>query len=86
MIDYDDLMYMNGKYNAFATVHVRNVVYELIGDISNSDKSETDDLENYLINSNDSSSETKQKMAQTKQTARKTDDKGQLSSAVFSSP
>ena len=64
-------MYMNGKYNTFATVHVRNIVYELIGDISNSDESETDDLENYLINSNDSSSETKQKMARTKQTARK---------------
>ena len=79
-------MYMNGKYNAFATVHVRNVVYELIGDISNSDESETDDLENYLTNSNDSCSEPKQKMARTKQTARKTDNKGQLDPAVFSPP
>ena len=86
MIDDDDLMFMNGKYNAFATVHVKNVVYELIGDVSNSDESETDDLEHYLTNSNDSCSESKQKMARTKQTARKTDNKGQLDPAVFSPP
>ena len=65
-------------FSSQVVVGANGLVYELIGEISSDDSTEDgdDDYEQYLLQSCSS-----QVMAKTKQTKRKTDDKGQLISA-----
>ena len=83
-----DLYFIKGKLTkVISKVHVHDDVYELLGEISDSDES-SDGLETYLLSEYNIKSDccdSQDAMARTKQTAKKTDPKtGQMPPASSS--
>ena len=68
--DERDLHFISSQVTV-VQVHVEDLIYDLIGEISSSSEEGSVELEQYLISDS-------QEMARTKQTAKKTDNKGCL--------
>ena len=68
--DEHDLHFISSQVTV-VQVHIEDLIYDLIGEISSSSEEGSIELEQYLISDS-------QEMARTKQTAKKTDNKGRL--------
>ena len=71
--DERDLHFISSQVTV-VQVHIEDLIYDLIGEISSSSEEGSIELEQYLISDS-------QEMARTKQTAKKTDNKGCLTIA-----